>query len=364
MFFGRNKNQPVDLAAVTSSLREFHHPMLVEGWSEQPGIVSLNEDKNIAQVILPFASLDIRSELAQWLDANNAEFPESLVFEVSQKVATLKSGEKTKIRGVKNIIVVSSAKGGVGKSTTSVNLALALLAQGAKVGILDADIYGPSVPLMLGTTGKQPISHDGKMMEPIEAHGLFSNSIGYLVPEDNAMVWRGPMASKAFGQLINETNWPSLDYLVVDMPPGTGDIQLSLAQQFPVTGAIVVTTPQDLALADANKGIIMFNKVEVPVVGVIENMSYHVCSQCGHQEDIFGHGGAEKLAQEQGIALLAKIPLHVSIREDIDNGKPTVAAREDDIHSQIYRELALSVASRLYWQGETEAEQIAVKFTD
>ncbi|MFD2177363.1 iron-sulfur cluster carrier protein ApbC [Veronia pacifica] len=362
MFFGRNKSQPVEKSALSALLNTFSHPMLVEGWADQPGVVILKGDDQVI-VRFPFASGDIRQELESWLSQHASEFPDGITIRIEQKVAPLKTGDKAKIRGVKNILVVSSAKGGVGKSTTSVNLALALLSQGARVGILDADIYGPSVPLMLGTQGKQPTSEDGKTMIPIEAHGLFANSIGYLVPDDNAMVWRGPMASKAFAQLMQETNWPSLDYLVVDMPPGTGDIQLSLAQQFPVTGAIVVTTPQDLALADANKGIAMFNKVDVPVVGVVENMSYHTCSKCGHHEFIFGQGGAEKMALQHGVALLAQVPLHLSIRQDIDEGIPTVAARTDDEHTAIYRELALSVASRLYWHGDEEAEQIDIKFT-
>ncbi|GAL04886.1 scaffold protein for [4Fe-4S] cluster assembly ApbC MRP-like [Photobacterium aphoticum] len=258
-------------------------------------------------------------------------------------------------------MVVSSAKGGVGKSTTSVNLALGLQAQGAKVGLLDADIYGPSVPMMLGTVDEKPVSADGKMMMPIESCGLYTNSVGYLVPADSATIWRGPMASKALSQIITETWWPDLDYLVIDMPPGTGDIQLTLAQQIPVTGAVVVTTPQDLALADAIKGVSMFHKVDVPVLGVVENMSYHICSQCGHHEPIFGTGGAARMAEEYAVPLLAQLPLHIKIREDIDNGKPTVAASPDSEQAQAYIQLAGAVASRLYWQGTPVTEQITIR---
>ncbi|MFB5172132.1 iron-sulfur cluster carrier protein ApbC [Erwinia amylovora] len=265
------------------------------------------------------------------------------------------------VNGVKNIIAVSSGKGGVGKSTTAVNLALALAAEGAKVGLLDADIYGPSIPDMLGTNDQRPTSPDGTHMAPIVVHGLATNSIGYLVTEDNAMVWRGPMASKALMQLLNETLWPELDYLVLDMPPGTGDIQLTLAQNVPVTGALVVTTPQDIALIDARKGIVMFEKVNVPVLGVVENMSVHICSQCGHQESVFGSGGAEKLAQQYHTRLLIQLPLHISLREDLDNGEPTVIHRPDSEFTGLYRQLAIEVSARLYWQGDVIPEDIAFR---
>ncbi|MCU8587694.1 iron-sulfur cluster carrier protein ApbC [Erwinia pyrifoliae] len=265
------------------------------------------------------------------------------------------------VNGVKNIIAVSSGKGGVGKSTTAVNLALALAAEGAKVGLLDADIYGPSIPDMLGTEDQRPTSPDGTHMAPIVAHGLATNSIGYLVTEDNAMVWRGPMASKALLQLLNETLWPELDYLVLDMPPGTGDIQLTLAQNVPVTGALVVTTPQDIALIDARKGIVMFDKVNVPVLGVVENMSVHICSQCGHQESLFGSGGAEKLVQQYHTRLLSQLPLHISLREDLDNGEPTVIRRPDSEFTGLYRQLAINVAAQLYWQGDVIPEDIAFR---
>lgn len=277
-------------------------------------------------------------------------------------VATLQRvKDRPGVNGVKNIIAISSGKGGVGKSTTAVNLALALAAEGAKVGLLDADIYGPSIPDMLGVEDQRPTSPDGTHMAPIMAHGLATNSIGYLVTEDNAMVWRGPMASKALMQLLNETLWPELDYLVLDMPPGTGDIQLTLAQNVPVTGAVVVTTPQDIALIDARKGIVMFEKVNVPVLGVVENMSMHICSQCGHHEPIFGTGGAEKLAQQYHTQLLSQLPLHISLREDLDNGEPTVIRRPESEFTTLYRQLATRVASQLYWQGEVIPEDIAFR---
>ena len=262
---------------------------------------------------------------------------------------------------MKNIIAVTSGKGGVGKSTTSVNLALALKAQGAKVGILDADIYGPSIPHMLGAKDQRPFSPDNKHINPIEVFGLQSNSIGYLMPEDNATIWRGPMASSALSQLLNETWWNELDYLVIDMPPGTGDIQLTLSQQIPVTGAIVVTTPQDIALIDAIKGISMFKQVSVSVLGVVENMSTHICSNCGHHEDIFGTGGAEKIANKYGTQVLGKLPLHIRLRQDLDAGTPTVAADPNNEISQAYLELAAKVASQLYWQGSVIPSEIMIR---
>ncbi|CZF86351.1 iron-sulfur cluster carrier protein ApbC [Grimontia marina] len=359
MFIGLNKNSKPDLNTVKAFLNQFTHSSLVEGWADKQGFVTQAKSGDIT-VTFPFASAGLIEELRGWIERQKVAGEDAPELAISQKVAPLKASEKPLIKGVKNVIVVSSAKGGVGKSTTSVNLALALRAQGAKVGILDADIYGPSLPIMLGTKGRQPTTLDGKTMEPIEAHGLFSNSIGYLVPDENAMVWRGPMASKAFSQLVNETHWPDVDYLVVDMPPGTGDIQLSLAQQFPVTAAVVVTTPQDLALADAIKGVAMFEKVAVPVLGVVENMSYHICSQCGHHEPIFGQGGAEKMATEHGLSLLAQVPLHISIREDIDAGAPTVASKPESEHSEVYLALAEKVASQLFWRGEPVAEQISI----
>ena len=247
---------------------------------------------------------------------------------------------------IRNIIAVASGKGGVGKSTVAVNLALALHLEGARVGILDADIYGPSQPRMLGSTDR-PTSPDGKRMNPIEAHGIQAMSIGFLIDEKEPMIWRGPMVTQALNQLLAETMWKDLDYLVVDMPPGTGDVQLTLSQRVPVSGAVIVTTPQDIALLDARKGLAMFRKVEVAVLGVVENMSTHVCSNCGHEEAIFGAGGGERLAQQYGVALLGQLPLNIRIREQADGGRPTVIAEPQSDLALRYRDIARKAAARL-----------------
>jgi len=252
----------------------------------------------------------------------------------------------TPLKNVKNVIAVASGKGGVGKSTTAVNLALALAAEGARVGILDADIYGPSQPRMLGAQ-QRPESRDGKSMEPVPAHGLQSMSVGYLIDEEAPMIWRGPMVTQALQQLLGETNWDDVDYLVVDLPPGTGDVQLTLAQKIPVSGAVIVTTPQDIALLDARKGLKMFEKVEVPVLGIVENMSIHICSQCGHAEHIFGSGGGEGMAKQYGVAFLGALPLDIHIREDADGGRPSVVADPDGAVAKIYRDIARRVAAAL-----------------
>ncbi|WP_042301486.1 iron-sulfur cluster carrier protein ApbC [Paraburkholderia kururiensis] len=264
--------------------------------------------------------------------------------EVSQQIEThtVQRGVKL-LPNVKNIVAVASGKGGVGKSTTAVNLALALAAEGASVGILDADIYGPSLPTMLGIEGR-PESPDGQSMNPLAGHGVQANSIGFLIEQDNPMVWRGPMATSALEQLLRQTNWRDLDYLVVDMPPGTGDIQLTLAQRVPVTGAVIVTTPQDIALLDAKKGLKMFEKVGIPILGIVENMSTHICSNCGHEEHIFGAGGGERMAKEYGVEVLGSLPLDISIREQADSGHPTVAADPQGRIAGIYREIARKVA--------------------
>ncbi|OBS30316.1 ATP-binding protein [Tepidimonas fonticaldi] len=244
---------------------------------------------------------------------------------------------------VKNIIAVASGKGGVGKSTTAVNLALALAAEGARVGVLDADIYGPSQPMMMGIEGR-PESLDGKTMEPLENYGLQVMSIGFLVDKDEAMIWRGPMATQALEQLLRQTNWKDLDYLVVDMPPGTGDIQLTLSQRVPITGAVIVTTPQDIALLDARKGITMFQKVGVPILGIVENMAVHVCPHCGHAEHIFGADGGKRMAAELEVAYLGALPLNRSIREQADAGRPTVVADPDGEIAALYKAVARQVA--------------------
>jgi ATP-binding protein involved in chromosome partitioning len=247
---------------------------------------------------------------------------------------------------VKNIIAVASGKGGVGKSTTAVNLALALAAEGAQVGILDADIYGPSQPMMMGISGR-PETVDGKTMEPMENHGLQVSSIGFMIDPDEPMVWRGPIVTQALQQLLDQTNWRDLDYLIVDMPPGTGDIQLTLSQKVPVTGAVIVTTPQDIALLDARKGLKMFEKVGIPILGIVENMSTHVCSNCGHAEAIFGTGGGEKMCAEYGVDFLGGLPLTMSIREQADSGRPTVVADPDGPVAKIYKDIARKIAVKV-----------------
>ena len=255
------------------------------------------------------------------------------------------------LAGVKNIVAVASGKGGVGKSTTAVNLALALAAEGAKVGLLDADIYGPSQPMMMGISGK-PDSHDGKTMEPLTNYGVQVMSIGFLVEPDQAMIWRGPMATQALDQLLRQTHWQDLDYLIVDMPPGTGDIQLSLSQRVPITGAVIVTTPQDIALLDAKKGIQMFEKVGVPILGIVENMAVHVCTNCGHAEHIFGEGGGKRMAADYKMDYLGALPLKMQIRLQADSGKPTVVADPDGEVAQIYKQVARTVAVKIAQQAK------------
>jgi len=247
---------------------------------------------------------------------------------------------------VKNIVAVASGKGGVGKSTTAANLALALAAEGAKVGILDADIYGPSQPMMMGLEGR-PESADGKTMEPMRNHGVEVISIGFLVERDEAMIWRGPMATQALDQLLRQTNWKDLDYLIVDLPPGTGDIQLTLSQRVPMTGAVIVTTPQDIALLDARKAIKMFEKVGVPILGVVENMAVHVCSNCGHVEHIFGADGGKRMAAEFDMDYLGALPLALSIREQADSGKPTVVSDPDGETAGLYKAIARQMAAKI-----------------
>ncbi|OGT20779.1 MAG: ATP-binding protein [Gallionellales bacterium RIFOXYB12_FULL_54_9] len=251
------------------------------------------------------------------------------------------------VDGVKNIIAVASGKGGVGKSTTAVNLALALAAEGARVGILDADIYGPSQPTMLGISGK-PQSRDGQSIEPLSNYDIQSMSIGYMIEGDDApMIWRGPMVTQALDQLLRQTRWDNLDYLVVDLPPGTGDIQLTLSQKVPVTGAVIVTTPQDIALLDARKGLKMFEKVGIKIIGIVENMSTHICSQCGHEEHIFGAGGGQKMCGDYNTEFLGGLPLDMSIREQADSGKPTVVANPDGNIAKVYKQIARRIAVKV-----------------
>ncbi len=256
-------------------------------------------------------------------------------------------GQLQPLPGIRNVIAVASGKGGVGKSTTAVNLALALSLDGARVGLLDADIYGPSQPRMVGLQGERPSSADGKRIEPMVAHGIKVMSIGFLIEEEQPMVWRGPMVTQALTQLLGDTNWGELDYLIVDMPPGTGDIQLTLSQRVPVSGAVVVTTPQDIALLDARKGLRMFQKVAVPVLGIVENMSTHVCSECGHEEPIFGSGGGARMAEQYGVSLLGSLPLDMRIREETDGGRPTVVVDPDGPIGRAYLDMARRTAARL-----------------
>jgi ATP-binding protein involved in chromosome partitioning len=266
---------------------------------------------------------------------------------VTSKIVAHTAQRGIKLLGnVKNIIAVASGKGGVGKSTTAVNLALALAAEGASVGILDADIYGPSQPMMMGISGR-PETIDGKTMEPMENHGLQVSSIGFMIDPDEPMVWRGPIATQALQQLLDQTNWRDLDYLIVDMPPGTGDIQLTLSQKVPVTGAVIVTTPQDIALLDARKGLKMFEKVGIPILGIVENMSTHMCSNCGHAEAIFGEGGGARMCAEYGVDFLGALPLTMAIREQTDSGRPTVVADPDGPVAAMYKAIARKMAIKV-----------------
>ncbi len=300
-------------------------------------------------IVMPYPAKGYVATLARQLEAaigpvaGGCEIAVSITHEVVAR--SVQRGVKL-MDNVKNIIAVASGKGGVGKSTTAVNLALALAREGARVGLLDADIYGPSQPQMLGIKGR-PDSKDGKSMEPLENYGIQSMSIGYLIDVDSPMIWRGPMVTQALEQLLRETNWRDLDYLVIDLPPGTGDVQLTLSQKIPVSGAVIVTTPQDIALLDARKGLKMFEKVDVNVLGVVENMSTHICSSCGHEEHIFGNGGGARMAEEYGIELLGSLPLDISIRVDADSGKPSVVADPEGAIAQAYCEIARKVAAKL-----------------
>ena len=301
-------------------------------------------DKLQIKLILPFPVDDELDDLAASLAQG---LNKSVEIEAHLQVTAVREHS---ITGVKNIIAIASGKGGVGKSTTTVNIARSLQQQGAVVGILDADIYGPSIPTMLGCQDEKPTSVDGKTMTPIDADGIYSMSIGYLVPDSDAAVWRGPMASTAFSQLLNETQWPELDYLLIDMPPGTGDIQLTLSQKVPVAGAVIVTTPQDIALADAQKGIAMFDKVKVPVIGVVENMSYHICENCGHHSHLFGLDGGKDIAEINQVDLLGQLPLNIQVRQEADLGENLFTSANEG-SSEVcrqYHHIASNMVSKLY----------------
>jgi len=311
--------------------------------------IAVENNKVAVDIRLPYPAGGFQTILAEqirtFLCSNS--LIEAAVVNVDFRIFSHKAQKDlTPLPTVKNMIAIASGKGGVGKSTTAVNLALALSMEGARVGILDADIYGPSQPRMLGLSGK-PDSPDGKTIEPKVNYGLQVMSIGFMIEEDTPMIWRGPMVTQALTQLLNETRWNDLDYLIIDLPPGTGDIQLTLCQRVPVSGAIIVTTPQDIALLDARKALKMFEKVEVPVLGIVENMSTHICSNCGHEEAIFGTGGAARMAEQYGVPLLGSLPLDIRIREQVDSGRPTVAVEPDSKISQNYRGIARKAAAQL-----------------
>lgn len=317
--------------------------------------VVISDGKISVSIEQNYPSGSYRDELANEIKIQLESDPGIETAEVNVKqIINAHSVQKSlkRIDGIKNVIAVASGKGGVGKSTTSVNVALALAADGAKVGILDADIYGPSQPRMLGLSGKKPQSEDGKTLEPMENYGIKAMSIGFLVEEDTPMIWRGPMVTQALEQLLNDTNWRDLDYLIVDLPPGTGDTQLTLSQKIPVSGAVIVTTPQDIALLDARKGLKMFEKVEVPVLGIVENMSIHVCSECGHAEHIFGKGGGQRMATEFDVDYLGALPLDYSICQQADDGKPTVVAEPESKNTELYKEISRKMSAKLATKGK------------
>jgi len=340
------------LDAVRSALRAYVDPYLKETLGQSGSLreVLPRGEGYLARIALGYPVGGYREALGAALEAHLAAAGLSgpLTVELEADIRPHAVQRNLKPLGdIRNIVAVASGKGGVGKSTVAANLALAWAAQGARVGMLDADIYGPSQPLMLGLEGQRPTSPDGKHLQPLESHGVAAMSIGFLVDAEQPMVWRGPMVTQALTQLLGETDWGSLDYLVIDMPPGTGDIQLTLAQRVPVAGAVIVTTPQDIALADARKGLKMFEKVSVPVLGIVENMSVHICSNCGHAEHIFGAGGGARMAEQYGVKLLGELPLDAHIREEADGGRPTVVAAPDSPRAQAYFEMARRTAAAL-----------------
>jgi len=342
---------PITVEQVQDALRELKDPNTQKDYVSTKAArnIKVDGDKVSLEILLGYPAKSqlepIRDEITRKLKSLPGVAQANVSVQMKIVSHAVQRGVKL-IPGIKNIIAVASGKGGVGKSTTAVNLALGLAAEGASVGVLDADIYGPSQPIMLGIRGR-PESRDGKTIEPMEAHGIQAMSIGFLIDADTPMVWRGPMVTQALEQLLGETKWREIDYLVVDLPPGTGDIQLTLAQRVPVTGAVIVTTPQDIALIDARKGLKMFEKVSVPILGIVENMALHTCSQCGHQEHIFGEGGAERMGKDYGIEVLGSLPLDIAIREQADSGRPTVVADPDGPAAQIYRRIARRVAVKI-----------------
>ena len=311
--------------------------------------IRVNGSDVSVDIVLGYPAKSVMTDVQALVSMALKELPNigNVTVNMSSRIVAHKAQQGvTLLPNVKNIIAVASGKGGVGKSTTSVNLALALAAEGATVGLLDADIYGPSQPQMLGISGR-PESTDGKSMDPMLAHGIQAMSIGFLIDNDTPMVWRGPMVTGALEQLLRDTKWRDLDYLVIDLPPGTGDIQLTLAQKIPVTGAIIVTTPQDIALLDARKGLKMFEKVSIPILGIVENMSTHICSQCGHEEHIFGTGGGALMSKDYSVDLLGSLPLDIKIREQSDGGQPTVIADPNGPIATIYKKIARAAAIKI-----------------
>jgi ATP-binding protein involved in chromosome partitioning len=343
---------PAAESAIREKLSTYTDPYLGQTLGEAKAVVSVSSTGVLVAVelVLGFPCSDYAPELQEALQEHLKPVLGDARLELKlQSQITAHAVQRTlkPLANVKNVVAVASGKGGVGKSTTAANLALAWAAQGAKVGLLDADIYGPSQPLMMGLSGAKPVSTDGKHMTPLKAHGVEVMSIGFMIDQEQPMVWRGPMVTQALTQLLGDTNWGDLDYLVVDMPPGTGDIQLTLAQRVPVSGAVIVTTPQDIALLDARRGLKMFEKVEVRVLGVVENMSMHVCSQCGHVEHVFGSGGGARMAAQYGVQLLGELPLDIRIREDADGGAPTVVAEPGSERARAYFLMARRTAARL-----------------
>ena len=342
---------PLSESQVQDALKQLVDPNTGKDFVSAKAVrnIRIDGDNLSLDIVLGYPAKSVMSDIQSLVEHGLKSLPGigNVQVNVSSKIVShsVQRGVQL-LSGVKNIIAVASGKGGVGKSTTAVNLALALAAEGATVGILDADIYGPSQPQMLGISDR-PESLDGKSMEPLESHGIQAMSIGFLVDVDTPMVWRGPMVTGALEQLLRETNWRDLDYLVIDLPPGTGDIQLTLSQKIPVTGAIIVTTPQDIALLDARKGLKMFEKVGIPILGIVENMSTHICSNCGHEEHIFGAGGAEKMCKDYNVDLLGALPLDIRIREQTDGGAPTVIAEPDSQIAATYKQIARTTAIKL-----------------
>jgi ATP-binding protein involved in chromosome partitioning len=338
--------------AIREKLVTYVDPYLGQTLGDAKAVESVTRHPDVLEVglVLGFPCTDYAAELGAALTEHlGALLPSGRLTLKLRAQITAHAVQRTlkPLANVKNVIAVASGKGGVGKSTTAANLALAWARQGAQVGLLDADIYGPSQPLMMGLAGAKPVSEDGKHLTPLLAHGVKVMSIGFMIDQEQPMAWRGPMVTQALTQLLGETNWGELDYLVVDMPPGTGDIQLTLAQRVPVSGAVIVTTPQDIALLDARKGLKMFEKVDVRVLGVVENMSMHVCANCGHVEHVFGSGGGARMAAQYGVQLLGELPLDIRIREDADGGSPTVASEPDSARARAYFLMARRTSARL-----------------